>query len=143
MRALCLLVLFAITLINNLCYGIIKKAESNQIIQTDICIPYDNRGSLDIVRILNSKQDTKIKFKINDDKIFEGIVVKVITKEEESITILGEFSKEEKSGFMFFANSKNVVGGVLFFPKDSMSYKLRFDEQNEYFYFVPEKIDIK
>lgn len=143
MKAFCLFVCFIIISMNSLCYGVLKKAENIQVLQTDVCTPYDNRGSLDIIRILNLKQDTKVKFIINNDKIFEGVVIKVVIKEQESITILGEFSKEDKSGFMFFANSKNIVGGVLFFPKDSMSYKLQFNEQNEYFYLVPEKIDVK
>lgn len=119
--------------------GALKKVEQTQTIQNDFHIPYDSRGSLDIISILNLKEGSKICFTINSDKKIQGVVSKVINKDE-SITIVGDFSREEKSGFVFFANSKNTVGGILFFPKEQISYKLKYDEKNNFFYLEPEKI---
>ncbi len=122
----------------------IKKAEQSSITQqSKTSSIYNEKGGLEITAILELKEGDKVLFKLSEQRSVEGVVTKSIYKPEESLTIVGEVSKEDKSGFMFFATSQNAIGGAVYLPKESLIYKLRFDEKKEIFYLQEQKIEVQ
>jgi hypothetical protein len=99
----------------------------------------DNLGNINLELIAKLKVGDLISFKLPTKEVI-GKVTRIEFIEDELLKIIGIFEKEEDAGFGFYFNAKEgKVGGTLSFENGIIQYKLRFNEQKQFFYL--EKIE--
>jgi hypothetical protein len=99
----------------------------------------DNLGNINLELIAKLKVGDLISFKLPTKEVI-GKVTRIEFIEDELLKIIGIFEKEEDAGFGFYFNAKEgKVGGTLSFENGILQYKLRFNEQKQFFYL--EKIE--
>ena len=99
----------------------------------------DNLGNINLELIAKLKVGDLTSFKLPTKEVI-GKVTRIEFIEDELLKIIGIFEKEEDAGFGFYFNAKEgKVGGTLSFENGIIQYKLRFNEQKQFFYL--EKIE--
>lgn len=116
--------------------GIAQQTQQHNI------IAYKQDGSVEVESLLNIAVNNKISFKL-EDTIVTGTVTEINTSQKNEIVIVGVFSKEDKSGFVFRFCAPNTIGGVLFFAEKGVVYNLKHNDESGVFFFEKQEIKLR
>jgi len=105
----------------------------------DNIIAYKQDGSVYIEPLLNIALNNKVTFKI-EDKTVTGTITEINNTQKNELVIVGIFSKEDKSGFVFRFSAPNNIGGVLFFIEKGTVFNLKYNDKLDVFFFEKQEI---
>ena len=102
---------------------------------------YTKAGNLNLAAIFELPVGAKVEFRLPDNEgTCLGEVTSIVIKENDRIMVIGKISEKDNSGFVFVATTTKSVGGALFFPKQGISYTLKYDQEKDFFLLEKRKL---